>query len=117
MELMGSLLGLEEVREKTWGLLTMPWGYSTYSSSSWGGSWMEIKLGTPWELGEEDDGAWGLLLQLRQGAGVEKLASGDLHHGCSRGRLLPLPLLLLLPSPFFSSLPLLLYFSVFWLLT
>jgi hypothetical protein len=50
---------------------------------------MENELGAPWELGEEDDGAWGLLLQLRRGGGMEKLAGDDLHHSCSRGRLLP----------------------------
>ena len=37
----------------------------TLCGFGWGGSWMEIKIGAPWEIGGEDDGAWGLLLQFR----------------------------------------------------
>ena len=45
-------------------VLTMPWGSSIYSSSDRNALWREIDIGlAPW-LEEEDDEAWGHLLQL-----------------------------------------------------
>ena len=76
-------------------VLTIAWGSSIYSSSDRDTLWWEIDVRlAPW-LEEEDDEAWGHLLQLRRGGGVGKLAGDDLHHGCSRGR--PPPLLFFLP--------------------
>ena len=76
-------------------VLTMSRRVSNCSSSDRNALWLEINVGlTPW-LVEEENEAWGRLLQLRRGGGVGKLAGDDLHHGCSRER--PPPLLLFLP--------------------
>ena len=46
-------------------VLIMPWGSSIYSSSDQNALWWAIDVGlAPW-LEDEDDEAWGHLLQLR----------------------------------------------------
>ena len=90
-------------------VLTMSWGSSIYSSSDRNALWWEIDVGlAPW-LEEEDDEAWGCLLQLQRGGGVGKLAGDDLHHGCSRGH--PSPLLFFLPLLLLSLVLSLLFLS------
>ena len=58
-------------------VLTMSWGSSIYSSSDRNTLWWDIDVGLASWLDEEDDEAWGRLLQLRRGGGVVEIA-GDI---------------------------------------
>jgi hypothetical protein len=102
---MGCLLGLGEVREKGWGLLTMLWVTSTYSSLPWYSLRKEIELrdamcsrlkmttwGPPPTSGKVDGAVVEVFDKLHQGRGVLLFLSSSSSSFS--------PLLLFSPFPF-----------------